>query len=140
MAMHWTFRLPSFDGQPWKNEYLKVTEDGAAVWESESGEHEAEVDEELSPKPNDKSRTPPVRCQGHVGPLLHRRLVVAAQKAMVLGCSAQTAPRRVDFATTTIAVTWEGAIRSCQVGRTGGAYAAFEKVRTEVVGGICPRP
>jgi hypothetical protein len=137
MAMRWTFHLPSFEGQPWKNEHLKVTEDGTAEWESEGGEGDSEVDEELAPKP--KGKTPPLRCQGHVGPILHRRLVTAAQKAMAAGCT-QKATRRVDFATTTMAVTWEGEIKSCDVGRAGGGYAAFEKVRAEVIDGICRRP
>jgi hypothetical protein len=136
MAMRWTFHLPSYAGQPWKEEYLKLTEDGEATWSSEGGEGDVDVDEELTPKGKPR-RDPTVECHGHLGPGLHRRLVTAAQQAMAVGCT-QKAPRAVDAAaTTTIAVTWEGAIKSCTVQRSGGRYVEFEKVRSEVIDRLC---
>ena len=48
--------------------------------------------------------------------------------------------RIADTATTTIKVTWEGETTSCAVTRAGGGYAAFETVRTEVIGFLCTRP
>ena len=74
----------------------------------------------------------------------HRKLVVAARKAGVAsGCEQAVAADRLgraaDGATTTMAVTWAGEITVCDVGRSGGSYAAFEAVRAEVVTAICAR-
>ncbi len=142
MAMRWTFDLPSFDGQPWRRERLALAESGDATWESARGEGDGDIDEELSPAKDTAVKRE--QCRGHLGPALHRRLVLAAQKAMASGCAQKAAAtdrlgRRAEVATTTIAVTWEGEIKTCALGRSGGSYAAFEQVRSEVVGAICAR-
>lgn len=135
MAMRWTHHLPSVAGRPWSEQYLKVTEEGEASWEASSGGGDGDLDETLQPAPNAGNAAPAVRCRGRVGPGLHRRLVEAARRAMTVGCTAKAAP--VDAATTTLAVTWEGDIKSCNVARSGGGYAAFEQVRSEVVSTVC---
>lgn len=137
MAMRWTYQLPSTDGRPWTKQHLAIAEDGAATWESESGGGDGEIDETLSPVAGDRGASPAVRCRGHVGPGLHRRIVEAARRAMASGCQAKAAP--VDAAVTSLAVTWEGEIKACNVARSGGGYAAFEQVKTELVAAACAR-
>jgi hypothetical protein len=142
MAMRWTFDLPSFDGHPWTRERLALVESGEATWESEQGEGDGDVDEELSPAKAAAVKRD--RCHAHVGPALHRKLVTAARAAMASGCAQKGAAtdrlgRRAEYATTTIAVTFEGEIKTCALGRSGGSYAAFEQVRSEVVGVVCAR-
>jgi hypothetical protein len=136
MAMRWTFHLPPAHGQAWSRQRLEVVEDGTATWETEGGQGDADVDESLSPGPS--ARPEALRCQGHLGPVLHRKLVEAARAAMASGCTARAA-RLVDAATTSLAVTWEGVIRSCTVARSGGGYAIFEQVRSEAVDVACRR-
>jgi hypothetical protein len=139
IAMRWTLQLPSVAGQPGKVERLVVLESGDATWESAKGIGDGEIDEELSPAaPSDAPR--PTRCKGHVGPVRHRRIVLAALRAMS-GCDKAAAVDRlghpVDEATTRVAVTSAGKVETCEVGRSGGRYAALEAVRAEVVGAIC---
>jgi hypothetical protein len=142
MAMRWTFHLPSFEGQPWADQRLALSENGDATWESRRGEGDGDVDEELSPP---KGEAPKVdRCQAHLRPDLHRKLVLAARRAMASGCAQKAAAadrlgRRADVATTTLAVTYEGETKACALGRSGGSYAAFEEVRAEVLGVVCAR-
>jgi hypothetical protein len=141
MAVRWTYRLPPVAGQPGVAQRLSVSEAGDASWASERGGGDGDVDEELSPARGAASEVE--RCQGHLGQDLHRRLVVAARKAMASGCAQAVATdrlgRRPDAATTTIAVTWAGEIKSCDVGRSGGSYALFEEVRAAAVAAACAR-
>jgi hypothetical protein len=62
---------------------------------------------------------------------------------MASGCAQAVAADRLgrpaDAATTTLAVSWAGEIKSCEVGRSGGGYASFEEVRAEAVAAICAR-
>jgi len=132
--------LPSVAGQPGKTERLVVLESGDATWESARGLGDGDVDEELSPiGPSDAPR--PTRCKGHLGPLRHRKIVLAALRAMSSGCANTTAVDRlghpVDEASTRVAVTTAGKVETCEVGRSGGRYAALEAMRAEVVGAIC---
>lgn len=131
-AMRWTFQLPSFHGQPWRTDRLAVGEDGAATWESEGGEGDGDVDEFLATKP--RTAETRSRCAGRLAPAVQRRLVEAARQAMTAGCNK---PTRVDPATTTMAVTTDGVTRSCEVGRSGGSYLAFERAREEIVNLLC---
>jgi hypothetical protein len=135
-AMRWTHELPSVAGRPWQKQRLEVREDGSATWESAAGGGDGDVDEELTPRP--RAVIPPVVCRGRVAPEQHRSLVAAARKAMAAGCK-QQGGRRVDEATTTMAVTWQGEISSCTLRRSGGSYALFEKERAAVVEELCRR-
>ena len=141
MALQWTFRLPAFGGQPATTQRLSLGEKGDATWESARSGGDGDVDEELSPT----APSPPVveRCRGHVDPARHRKLVVAARQTMASGCAQAVARDRLgrpaDGATTTLEVTWAGAAKACDVGRSGGTYAAFDKVRADVVTSICAR-
>jgi hypothetical protein len=141
MALRWTFQLAPLGGQPGSKQRLALFESGEVAWASERGGGDGDIDEELSaPRP----RAPDVeRCRGHIGPARHRKLVAAAHQAMASGC-AQTAARDrlgrpTDAAVTTLVVTWAGETKSCDVGRSGGSYAAFEQVRADVVAAICAR-
>jgi hypothetical protein len=142
MALRWSFHLPSFDGQPWTTQRLALADTGDATWESERGEGDGDIDEELSPA-KDAARKQE-RCRAHLGPGLHRKLVEAARRAMASGCAQKEATtdrlgHHVDTATTTIAVTWEGEIKKCTLGRSGGSYVAFEQVRSEAAFVLCAR-
>jgi hypothetical protein len=144
MATRWTFDLPSTSGRPWSKQGLAVTEDGNVTWDSESGGGDGEVDETLSPVSDNRSATPAVHCRGHVGPALHRKIVDAARRAMAQGCTAKTqavdrTARPVDAAVTSLAVTWEGEVKSCTIARSGGGYAAFEQVKAEVITAVCAK-
>jgi hypothetical protein len=140
--MRWTLTLPSVAGQPGKTERLAVLESGDATWESARGVGDGDIDEELSPPaPGDAPKA--TRCKGHLGPVRHRRIVLAALRAMTSGCAKGSAVDRlgrpVDEATTRVAVTSAGKVESCELGRSGGSYVALEAVRVEVVGAICAR-
>jgi hypothetical protein len=140
ISVRWTMQLPSVDGQPGKTERLVVNDRGDAAWESVKGVGDGDVDEELSPaEPTTAPR--PTRCKGHVGPVRHRRIVLAALRAMASGCAKAAAVDRlgrpVDEATTTVAVKSAGKLERCELGRSGGSYVALEAVRAEVVGVIC---
>jgi hypothetical protein len=141
MAMRWTLDRPPLSGQPGTTQRFALLENGDATWESVRHGGDGEVGEELSPS---QRAAPAVeQCRGHLDPAQQRGLITAARRAMASGC-AQTAAadrlgRLADAATTTMAVTWAGEIKSCNVGRSGGSYAAFEKVRVEVVAAICAR-
>jgi hypothetical protein len=139
MALVWSFQLAPVAGRAGATQRLALTENGDATWDSTQGGEDAEVDEELSPA---KPKPPTVqRCRGHLGPARHRKLVVAARQAMETGCTRRSAVDRLgrpaDAATTTIAVTWSGERKSCEVGRSGGTYAAFEARRAAAVLSIC---
>jgi hypothetical protein len=141
MAARWTFHEPSAGGRPSVTERLAVLESGDATWESASAGGDGDVDEELGgtrAKPGEVTR-----CRGHLGPTRHRALVVAARRAMESGCAKANAIDRLgrpaEAGATTLAVTWEGAITSCDVGRSGGTYAAFERLRADVVASLCAR-
>jgi hypothetical protein len=141
MAVRWTFQLPASGAQAATMQRLTLLESGDAAWESTRAGGDGDIDEELSPS---RPAAPQVeRCRGHVGPTRHRRLVAAARQAMVSGCAQAVARDRLgrppDAATTTLAVTWAGAITSCDVGRSGGGYAAFEQARVELLAALCAR-
>jgi hypothetical protein len=136
MAMRFTYQLPSIAGRPWSTQRLVLAEDGGATWDAETGGGDGEVDETLTPIP--ARAVDPVRCRGHLGPILHRKLVEAARRAMASGCKMK-APRP-EGSTTTMAVTWEGEVRSCTLERSGGSYLAFEKAREEAVAVLCKKP
>jgi hypothetical protein len=139
--VRWTFHLPSFDGQPWRKESLSIAESGDATWDSARGEGDGDIDEELSPPKDKPVKTE--RCNAHLGPELHRKLVEAARRAMASGCAQKGATDRVghpvDTATTTIAVTRQGELKQCTVARAGGGYVAFEQARAEAVAAICAK-
>jgi hypothetical protein len=135
MAMRWTFHQPEVAGRGSTTQRLAVLEDGSATWTAEGTAGDGDLDEALGSRAG--AGPAPVACRGRLGPRLHRRLVEAARRAMTLGCTAR-APRLVDEASTSLAVTWEGEIRSCTVPRAGGGYVAFEQVRAEVIAGLCP--
>jgi hypothetical protein len=141
MAMIWSFRLLPFAGQPGRVEHLAVSEKGDADWASQHGGGDADLDEELSAAQSPAPETE--RCRGHLGPALHRKLVHAARAAIASGCALPRGTDRLgrpeDAATTTLKVTWDGEAKSCEVGRSGGSYAAFEQVRTEAVAALCGR-
>jgi hypothetical protein len=138
MALRWTLHLPPVGGHAWTRKHLEVTEDGSALWESDAGGGDGDIDEALSDRPVTLGAKPRMtRCRGRVAPTLHRKLVEAARKAMASGCTDREPG--LDAASTTLAVTWQGEIKSCTLGRTGGSYALFEQARTEVLAGVCKR-
>jgi hypothetical protein len=131
-AMRWIYLLPPFHGQPWRSARLLVEEDGAASWESQAGEGDGDVDESLEPQQRRPDAT--TRCAGKLALSVHRRLVEAARQAMNAGCNK---PTRVDPAATTLSLREGGVTRSCEVGRSGGSYLAFERAREDVVSLLC---
>ena len=69
--------------------------------------------------------------------------MTAAHHVVVSGCALPRGTDRLgrpaDAATTTMKVTWDGEVKSCEVGRSGGSYAAFEQVRAEAVAALCAK-
>jgi hypothetical protein len=141
MAVRWTLQLAPVGGQPGTTQRFALLESGDVTWESARAGGDGDVDEELSPA---RPQAPEVeRCRGHVGPTRHRKLVAAARHAMASGC-AQTAGKDrlghpTDAAVTTVAVTWAGETKTCDLGRSGGGYATFEQLKTEAIAAICTR-
>jgi hypothetical protein len=141
MAVRWTFQLAPAGGQPGTTQRFALLPSGDITWESARAGGDGDIDEELSAA---RPRAPEVeRCRGHVGPERHRKLVAAARHAMASGCAQTVAKDRLgrptDGAITTVAVTAAGETKTCDLGRSGGGYATFEQLKTDVIAAICAR-
>lgn len=138
MAVRWSLSIPPSGGLPQTTQRFEVNEAGDVTWESVTSGGDGEVNEELQPVPGTQGDRREA-CKGHIGPALHAKVVTAAKRALGSGCTAKAGPRQIDMGMTAMAVTFEGAMTTCTVLRTGGAYARFEEAKTEAVNRICKR-
>ncbi len=137
-AVKWTFHVPPVAGRAWMTRRFAVLADGTGTWEVVGGEGDGEVDEELRPVDGGGAPIAGERCRGRVDPEVQRRLGAAARKALGAGCAGPAPPRALP-GTISLSIEGAGPSRSCAIPGSGGSYAAFEALRTEVVAAICRR-
>jgi hypothetical protein len=145
MSLSWSFETPpGFKGTP-VTERLEVMADGTGQYSLFRGSPGEAPRDMFGPgAAGAGARAPHLpppqtgskRCDGHVAPELHRRVVDAARGMIGSGCDKR--PAKGDVPATSVSVTYDSQGSSCpRADLSTTSWGAFDSVRGEVVRALC---